>query len=274
MGTYLTYLFAPADSPHKIEKALASAADAIILDLEDGVAPADKEQARQNLLTFFKNPAPEHLKKKILVRCNQTGTADFPLDMEVIAQCQIHAVMLPKSESSADVSEVTKHLPNIEILPLLESARGLYNMPAIVQASSQIRRVAFGSVDYALDLGVDWTAEGIERNYAMGHIVVLSRALNLAPPIGAVFPSLDQEEAFFLDTQRNQQTGFFGRMIIHPRQIDTVLQVYQPAPEQREWYQRVVTAYEAEGGLGSIQLDGQLIDLPVYKRAKRALEGE
>lgn len=271
---HLTYLFVPADSLPKIEKALSSNADAVTLDLEDGVSVADKEQARQNLLNCFKNPSFNPFKKKVLVRCNQTSTTDFPLDMEVLAQCPVHAVMLPKCESAADIEKVTKRLPGIEILPLLESARGIHNLPAIVQSSPLIRQVAFGSVDFALDLGVDWTAEGLERHYAMGQVVLLSRAMGLNPPIDAVFPSLDQPELYLKDTLRGKQTGFQGRMIIHPRQIDTVLQVYKPAPEQREWYQRVVAAYETEGGLGSIQLDGQLIDLPVYKRAKRALEGK
>lgn len=270
----LTYLFVPADSPRKIDKALSSAADAITFDLEDGVAAADKQQARQNLLDCFQRPDLRASGKKLLVRCNPTDSAEFSKDIEVIAQCAIDAVMLPKSESAEDILKVNQLLPDVEILPLLETAKGIHHLPAIAQASSRVRKVAFGSVDFALDLGVDWSAEGEERLFAMGQIVLLSRAYRLAPPLDAVFPSITQTDAFLKDTQRGKQMGFHGRMIIHPQQIETVVKVYQPAPEQREWYQRVVTAYEAEGGLGSIQLDGQLIDLPVYKRAKRALSGK
>ena len=129
--------------------------------------------------------------------------------------------------------------------------------------------MAFGSVDFALDLGVDWSEDGVERSYAMSKLVLASRALGLEPPIDAVFPVIDNKESFISDTKKGKQVGFYGKLVIHPKQIEWVNEVYTPSESQIEWCTKVINVYENLKNEGAIDLDGKLIDRPVYLLAKR-----
>lgn len=133
-----------------------------------------------------------------------------------------------------------------------------------------ICRVAFGAVDFALDLDVDWTREGDERHFAMGQLVLLSRALDLAPPLGAVFSITGDREAFLADARAERRMGFAGKMVIHPRQIEWLAEIDQRTPEERAWNLKVVEAFETAGA-GAIHVEGRLVDLPVYLNARRRL---
>ncbi len=268
------WLFVPGDSGRKIEKAFHTAADAIVLDLEDGVAAAAKEQARETVCTTLGQLSPETRKaKRIVLRCNQVGSPYFSQDLELARFLDLHALMVPKCEGASDIEEVVRILPGVTILPILETARGVVRMEEIVRGASCIRRVAFGSVDFALDLDVNWTREGDERRHAMGQVVLLSRALDLEPPLAAVFPVTDDRAAFLADAETEMRMGFSGKMTIHPRQVEWLAEIHRQTPEQLEWNRKVVAAFEAAGS-GSIQLEGQLVDLPVYLNARRQLRSD
>lgn len=265
----LVYLFAPGIDADKIRKALQSSADAIIVDLEDAVRVNEKEQARAAVRQALGEARPDD--KKVYVRINALSTPWFADDVALVNALSVDGVMLPKCDEPSAV-EMLASMVTVEILPLIESAKGVLNAVDILCASPQVRRVAFGSVDFALDIGAEWTPEGVERQAAMGHLVLASRYAGKQPPIDAVFPVIRDEEAFKNDTRRGKKIGFYGKMIIHPMHIEWVRDVYRPSEEELARSKMIVEAYEKNGGKGVFTLDGKLVDLPVYEQAKRIVE--
>ncbi len=266
------FLFVPGDQASRIAKALQSDAGSVILDLEDAVRPENKAEARRIVADALANP-PEG--KRIIIRCNAVETPEFTSDLALLRTLpplSFHAIMPAKCESAEAVKTLAEACPSGELLPLLESALGAHRLEAIASASPRIRQVAFGSVDFALDLGVPWTPEGDERRYAMGHLVLLSRALGLRAPVDAVYPKVDDEAAFIADAALGRRMGFGGKMVIHPRQIGWLREVYLPEAAEIAWSRRVVEAFEAAGGKGAIRLEGHLIDRPVYQQARQILD--
>ena len=269
---FLTYLFTPADNARKIEKAFASEADAVILDLEDGVALSQKEAARRVLRETVRSlRKDELLRKPFYIRCNQAGSTYFADDLSLAKDVLPFGVMLPKFESSKEVEAVAQVLGEVEILPLIESVAGIRHLQQSTSLPPQVKRFAFGAVDYALDLGADWSTSGEERRFAMGQLVFLSRALQLESPIDAVFPVLDNPVAFDADVKLGKQMGFYGKMIIHPAQIAGVCRAYQVTDAEYSWAQRVVEKYESTTEIGAFELEGKMVDLPVYLKAKKVL---
>ncbi len=261
-------LFAPGDSARKVEKALQSEAGTVILDLEDGVAAANKALARETVAAALRQSATE---KRILLRLNAPETPFFADDLEWARGVPADGIVLPKCERPDDVEAVARAVPEREIVPLIETALGVLNFEAIAGCNSRVRQAAFGSVDFALDLGVEWTAEGLERQYAMGVLALVSRALRLEPPIDAVFPLLDDSAAFERDARVGRSLGFGSKMVIHPRQVEWLRGVHTPSPAHVAWCRRAVAAYESAGCRGSLQVEGRLVDLPVYKQARQIL---
>lgn len=269
----LVYLFSPGDSRTKLGKAAASDADVIIVDLEDGVAEGGKQSARQCAFAFlderrggaFARPKP------VVVRCNAASSPHFADDLRLVREGGADGVIVPKCESADDIRAAIEAAPDAEPIPLLETARGVRHLESIAACSPRIRKVAFGAVDFALDIGADWTVDGEERKYAMGQIVLLSRALGLESPIDAVFPLLNDKESFLRDAAVGKRMGFYGKMIIHPRHIDWVREAYRVPKEELEWCRKAVRLYESSAAVGSVELDGKLIDRPVYAKAKRLL---
>lgn len=275
----LVYLFTPGDSRSKLEKAAASGADAIIVDLEDGVAAESKAYARQQAFAFLEElrrgaggPGPV---KPVYIRCNPAGSPHFAEDLRLVREGGADGAMIAKCESADELRAANESAPRAELIPLIESARGVRHVEAIAAAvSGRVRQVAFGAVDFALDIGADWSVGGEERLYAMGQIVLLSRVAGLEPPIDAVFPLLDDERAFAKDAELGKRMGFYGKMIVHPRHIEWVRAVYRIPQEELAWCREAVRLYENAQSGGSVRLDGRLIDLPVYLRAKRKLGAE
>jgi citrate lyase subunit beta/citryl-CoA lyase len=269
----LVYLFSPGDSRRKIEKALNSTADVIILDLEDGVAEAHKELARHTILSTLEDIRKNsNQEKKIFIRINPITSPHFFADLRMAKQIQVDGIMIPKCEGSAEIQIIQEWKLSLEIIPLIESAAGIENLASIVSASRQIRRVAFGAVDFMLDLGAEWTVEGEERKYVMGQLIYKSRVLGLSSPIDAVFPQIHDKAALQKDARFGRMVGFHGKMIIHPEQIDWIREVYQIPDEQRRLYEEIVQIYEQADSIGSMEVGGKLIDLPIYRRAKRVLD--
>jgi citrate lyase subunit beta / citryl-CoA lyase len=267
------YLFAPGNSERKIQKALSINSDAIIIDLEDAVVAEEKEKAREIVCSILNNKELERIKSKIYVRINSIKTPWFFDDINAIKNLhRLDGIMIPKSEDKTSIILAADLINReIEILPLIESAAGVSNIKEVLSSHRYVKKVAFGSVDFALDLGVDWSEKGIERTYAMSKIVLASRAVGAEPPIDAVFPIIDDKESFIADTQKGRQVGFYGKLVIHPKQIDWVKEVYVPSNHQVEWSKKVINIYERAENSGAVDLDGKLIDKPVYLLAKRLL---
>jgi citrate lyase subunit beta/citryl-CoA lyase len=268
-GLNTVYLFAPGNSRKKIEKALNSDADAIIIDLEDAVVSGEKDRARNLVYSILQENLP--MNRKVYVRINSINTAWFFYDIKMVKMLEgLTGIMIPKCNDKTPITVAGELLGNeLEIIPLIESAEGVMNVERILASDKRVKKVAFGSVDFALDIGVDWSEEGLERMYAMSKIVLTSRAQGAEPPIDAVFPIIDNEQSFRSDALKGRQIGFFGKMVIHPRHIEWVKEVYTPSPKQMEWSLKVIRTYENGDHSGAIDLDGKLIDRPVYLLAKR-----
>lgn len=159
----LSYLFVPSDSERKAGKAFELPTDAIIFDWEDGVLPGGKGRAREVLgRTLGSRPPGSRGGQQVIVRCNPVGSPFFAEDLALIKTLEIDGVMIPKCEDSSEIGALQEVCPHLEILPLIESARGVLHLEKILAAGGKISRVAFGAVDFAADLRVPWTGRGRE----------------------------------------------------------------------------------------------------------------
>ena len=258
-----TYLFVPGDRPERFAKAFASGADAVVLDLEDAVAPPAKAAARAAVAAALAGDAA-----RLVVRINDRSSACFGDDLALLAAARATAVMLPKAESQGDIDVVRAVCPGIALLALVESARGVLACDALAAAQG-VRRLVFGSIDFALDLGLDGelaTTTGLD--HAMSRIALASRAAGIAPPVAGVTTALDDEALLLADLARARAHGFAAKLCIHPKQIAPVHAALAPSAEELLWAERVLAAAAQAGG-AAVQLDGRMVDKPVIERARR-----
>lgn len=258
-------LFVPGSRPERFAKALASGADAVIVDFEDAVEEPLKRQARDNLAAFLQN-TPE---ARVWVRINAPEHAEHFAD---VAFCQAHAnvvgVLLPKVESAEQVAVVAA--AGKVIWPIIESARGLLALGSIAHAP-QVERLSFGGLDLALDLNLSSKTPAAEfaLDQARLALIVHSRAAGLVAPLDGVHPAIDDPEGLRRSIRHAYEMGFAGALCIHPRQVPVIHQALAPSAEDLAWARRVVEA--GAHGAGAYQLDGQMVDAPVLLRAQRLL---
>lgn len=254
------YLFVPGDRPERIAKARASGADAVIVDLEDAVAPEAKLRARDALAAVLDEAAP------VIVRINAAGTPWFDDDLELCRHPGVAAVMLPKADGIDAVCAVVETTFK-DVLPIIESARGVEEARSVARVPGVVR-LAFGSIDLALDLGIDCDPEGseIELLWFRSQVVLASRLAALAAPIDGVSLAIDDAVRLRTDAERGRRLGFGAKMCIHPKQVSAVQAAFTPSDERVAWAQRVCAAFAAVAG-AAVAVDGQMIDRPVYERA-------
>jgi (S)-citramalyl-CoA lyase len=258
-------LFVPGNRPERFAKALASGADAVIIDFEDAVPPADKALAREHLQAFLKqNPDA-----RLLVRINAAGTDEHEADLELCRQQPgVSAVMLPKAESAAQVNHVaTSGKP---VWPIIESALGVLAIGAIA-ACKGVQRLTFGALDLALDLGWKVGSPGAETLFDQTRFALLlhSRVNDLPPPLDSVYPSFEDDAGFGAAMRRARDMGMGGALCIHPRQVPVVHTALAPSAEELAWAHRVLSA--AESGEAAFKVNGEMVDAPVLSRARRLL---
>ena len=285
LGPIRTALFVPGTRPDRVDKAFNSGADVIIIDLEDAVPLARKEEAREKA----REKVREHEGKKIIVRLNAIGSGFCQGDLDEVIVSKLGCIMLPKVESPEQILEIDRRLSRVEqergmspgavsILPLIESARGVQNIFHILSKKTETARVwtaAFGAADYSLDLGIEMTKEGLELIYPRSRISVACRAADLEPPLDTPFMiDLKDMEGLKADAMRAKQLGFQGKLCIHPNQIGPCHAIFSPTEEEITHAQQVVQAFEeAEAsGRAALLLDGKFIDYPVVERARRTLK--
>jgi citrate lyase subunit beta/citryl-CoA lyase len=284
-GPIRTALFVPGTRPDRVDKALHAGADVIIIDLEDAVPLAHKEETRSKV----REKVLEHGGRKTIVRVNAIGSGFCQGDLNEIIVKELACIMLPKVESPEQIREINHRLLTLEedramppgavsIIPLIESARAVQNIFPILSEKTDPARVltaAFGAADYSLDLGIEITEQGLELIYPRSRIAVACRAAHLEPPLDTPFMlDLKDMEGLKADAMRAKQLGFQGKLCIHPNQIEPCHAIFSPTKEEIQYAQRVIQAFEeAEaGGVAAIQLDGRFIDYPVVERARRTLE--
>ncbi len=248
-------LFVPADRPERFAKAAASGADAVILDLEDAVAPEAKEAARAQISAAFTG-------LPVLVRINPAGTRWHGADLAAVAAGGFAAVILPKAEEAATVAAVAAALPGMALVALVETARGLANARAIAAAGAA--RLAFGSVDFCADLGCAHLREVLLP--ARAELVLAARLAGIAPPLDGVTVQIDAPEAAADDARHARALGMTGKLCIHPRQVGPVRQAFLPTAAETAWARRVLGS-----GDGAVAVDGAMVDEPVRARARAIL---
>jgi citrate lyase subunit beta/citryl-CoA lyase len=260
MNAPRSYLFVPANRCERIPKALASGADAVIVDLEDAVPPADKDAARASLPQALPAATP------VLLRINGQGTPWFEADRALCSLPGLAGIVLPKAESAETIAELHA-ATGLMVLPTVESARGLAQLDALAAAPGT-QRLIFGSIDLRLDLGVPGD-EPVLDPYRM-QLVLASRLAGLPPPVDGVSLQFDAPDPVEADTRRSATLGFTGKLCIHPRQIAPVHRGFAPSEAEIAWAQRVVEA-DAQATGRAVALDGQMVDRPVVERARAIL---
>ena len=284
-----SFLFTPANVARRIEKALGLAADAVILDLEDSVAPSDKAASRAAVLAAL----ARQRKCLLYVRCNAPSTEWCYGDLVQTVHKGLDGVVVPKIESAADLHAIDWLLASLErehamaegsldLMPQVETAAGVQRVERIVQARSlrpypgpwRVKRLCFGAADYANDLGLAPSLDEPELADARARIVLASRAAGLEGPIDSPWFHFKESAAFARALERSRRGGFQGRCCVHPDQIAPVNQAYMPGAEEVAAAQRIVAAFaEAEKrGAAAIKVDGQMIDYPIAHRAQKLLD--
>lgn len=253
-----TLLFVPGNRPDRFAKALAAGADAVILDLEDAVAPAVKDEARRLVAEWLETGQP------VLLRVNAADTCWFEADLTLCYHPNVAGIVLPKAEPGANLARVAALKPT---LALIESAIGVQGLTAIC-GTSGVKRLTIGTIDLSLDL--DITAPETVLDPILLQLVVASRAASLPPPVAGVTTSFIDPAIVEADANRARQLGFGGKMCIHPAQVEPIHKGLRPSDSEIERAKRIIAADAASGG-AAVALDGQMIDRPVADRARRLL---
>jgi citrate lyase subunit beta/citryl-CoA lyase len=263
-----TYLFVPGNRPDRFGKALASGADAIVLDLEDAVAAAARAEAREAIARWFREAADAD-RARVAVRINDARSSAFADDLQMLRDAGIGLVMLPKAESAAQVEAVRAAVPVCRVLALVESARGVANARDVAGAAG-VDRLVFGTLDYALDLDLDIADDAQGLVHAAGVLAIASRVAGLPAPVAGVTPQIDDEQRLLADLAWSRRHGFGAKLCIHPRQVAPIHAALRPSAAALEWARRVLAAEAASPG--AAQLDGRMIDRPVVLQAQRTLQ--
>ena len=267
-------LFVPGDRPERMEKALGLGADALILDLEDSVAPSAKPVAREAVRDFLGGggggPA-------LFVRVNPLDSEDIARDIATLDQASFTGIVLPKAEGATSVQELIRRLPgNYRILPVAsETPAAVFQLGTFAAASERLAGVTWGAEDLPAAIGAS-SARETDGNYTDPYKVV--RALTLfgahaagVPAIETVYPDFHDLDGLATYAASGRRDGFTGMMAIHPTQIEVINRAFTPSDNEVAHARAVVALFEANPGAGALQLDGKMVDAPHLKAARRLL---
>ncbi|MFJ3054947.1 HpcH/HpaI aldolase/citrate lyase family protein [Herbaspirillum sp. NPDC087042] len=267
IATASSYLFVPANRPDRYAKALASGADAVIVDLEDAVALPQKEEARATLARWLRESGPQ---PRLWVRINAADTVWHADDLSTFSALPLAGIVLPKAEEPKALSVIARGLGTGRgLIALIESATGLAAMRAIA-AVPGVQRLAFGSIDAQVDLGMQCGPEEEELAHFRVEMVLASRLGGIAPPIDGVTTAFDDDAFLARMVLRARRLGFGAKLCIHPRQVATVRQGFMPSEAELAWAEEVMEAVRRSDG-GAISLKGRMIDKPVILQAEKFL---
>ncbi len=280
-----SWMFVPGHRQRMIDKAFGLNTDAIMLDIEDGVASNEKDTARKLIAEALARERLPNTPTRF-VRINAIGHPRMTADLDAVLSTGLDGLVLPKVETTEEVLKVEAILNerepklnidsgNIKLLIAIESPKGLYNAPAIACCSSRVIGLRFGAEDFGRELGLPTSREGEARDmiYARSAMVMAAASAHVQA-VDGVWVDLKDTEGLFGFARQSRQLGFSGMSLIHPSQIDPINSVFSPSAEEIDYANQVVKAYEeaVARGDGSISLGGQLIDRPIVERARRALE--
>lgn len=273
-----SYLFVPGHRPDRFGKALASGADAVVIDWEDAVPLAETAAARMATLSAV--PQLQIAGVPWVLRIHTPSSPAGRDDLSLLSQpcaaplvSTLSAVMVAKTESAAQLAAVQLALRRaghpVPLLPLIESAAGWAALSELTRHAS-VQRLVFGHLDFQADTGIACDAEERELDPVRLAITLHSRLAGLEPPVDGVTTSWTDPARLQADVERARRFGFGAKLCIHPQQVEGVHQAFAPTPEQRAWAQRVLAADAASAG-AAVQLDGKMVDAPVVLQARRVL---
>ncbi|MGZ2410679.1 citrate lyase subunit beta / citryl-CoA lyase [Sphingomonas sp. F9_3S_D5_B_2] len=268
-----SWLFVPADSERKIAKALDSQADAIIFDLEDSVAPAQKGAAREIVQALPKRDGgPEWW-----VRINPIGSEFHKDDLHLIGLADVHGIVLPKAESGADVTRLAHRTGNIPIHAIVtETAASLFNLLSYRDPKSPLAAMSWGAEDLSAALGASskYDADGgLSFTYKLARSLCLAGAVaSGVQPVDGVFADFRDEDGLRAETDAARREGFTGKLAIHPAQVPVINAAFTPSDDDVRHATAIVAAFEAQPDAGVLSVDGRMVDRPHLLQARRLLE--
>lgn len=274
-----SFLFVPGNNQRFIDKARKLNADIICLDLEDSVPADEKVNARKLVKETL--AARTEFVGEVYVRTNSFDSGMVRDDLDVIQQ-GINGIVIPKVNDPKEVTRASKWIAGIErkrsiskgsveIMPSIESARGVVNAYAIASADPRVSALVFGVFDFLHDMGLEYEENGTSYNYARAKVPVDARAAGVYA-IDSIWQKIDDLQGLIKDAETGMKLGYKGKSIIHPGQIEPVHGIFLPGRDEIEWARKVVQALSNARGRGAVRLEGRMVDAVHYKRAKTLLE--
>lgn len=254
-----TRLYLPGNTPKFFINARLHGADAVVLDLEDSVPPAEKEEARALVCHALAHVDFGDSIRVVRINAGPLGE----VDAVAVESAGADALLAPKVESSGQIERLNAGVP---VIPLLESALGIARALEIAQAPGVVA-LGIGVEDYCADIGADRTNSS-SLDYAYGQVVNAARAAGVLP-LASVWADIDDDEGFAAEIESLAARGFEGVGCLHPAQVPVAQRAFSPKPELVEWARAVVEAFES--AQGAISVNGQMVDAPVAARARRIL---
>lgn len=283
-----SFLFVPADSARKLERAMASGVDALIIDLEDSVALDSKEEARRSAAAFLQDALATTPRPMLLVRVNGLATGLTDADLDAVAPAKPDAIMLPKAEGGAAVvhadaklavREAKAALPDghIKILPIAtETAAALFAAGTFAGASARLMGLTWGAEDLSAELGARANRDAQGRfldPYRLARVLCLAGAAAAqVPAIDTVYVDFRNEDGLRRECEEAARDGFTGKMAIHPSQVSIINEVFTPSAEALSSAQAVVDTFAKNPGAGVVGIGGVMYDRPHLVRAMRLLD--
>jgi len=280
-------LFVPADGGSKLDNAMASGADGVIVDLEDSIVPERKEAARKLALEFLKTHAAKKDRPRLLIRINGLDTGMTDADLDAIVPGKPDVILFPKAEGGATVTHVDAKLTareaiaglpegSIKILAqTVESAMGLFTAGSYRNCSARLIGMTWGPEDLSAELGAEANREAdgtLTEPYRLARSFCLyGAAAAKVPAIETIHVNFRDAEVLRRDTELARRDGFTGRLAIHPAQVSVINAVFTPGVEQIERAKAIVAAFAAKPGAGAVAIDGKMYDRPHLARAQALL---
>lgn len=284
MDVKRTWMFVPGHAQRFIDKAMSLSCDVMMLDIEDGVTPAEKPAARELIAEALGRPKEPGGPARF-VRINAVGGEHSEADLRAAVRPGLEGLVLPKVQSAQEVQTVAAYLDgreaevglergSVALAAAIETPRGLFNALAIADSSPRMVALMFGAEDYGWELGLPAVREeeAAELLHARSIIVAAARAAHVQP-VDAVWPDLGDEDGLRLDIAKARRLGFGGKALFHPSQIDAINAAFAPTPAEIDYAERVTDAFDEAfaRGEGSIAFEGRLVDRPIAERARATL---
>ncbi len=261
-----SFLFVPGSRPDRIDKALSSGADAVIVDLEDAVKFDEKESARRSVACFLE----KNKDSSVLIRVNSPDSCEHEKDLALCREAgNVFGVMLPKASHRSEIEYVANHTGK-PVWPLIESASGVTALPDLINAVG-VTRLSIGALDLAADLELVYSTKGCEKvlDFCRAQIVLYSKIGGLGPPVESVVPTINEFDEISRVATQAKQMGFGGMLAIHPNQLPEIHRAFLPSQVEVDWAERVISGSKKFGSV--FQIDGKMVDAPVVKSAKRII---